>query len=890
MSRHDPIPGWARAAYRALLPERYRVDFLRDLARDAERRGLVGRPRAHLWHLGQLASPSTLHLVWRLRRPRAEDPGRAGAGAWLTDLWSAAKGLRREPAFTSAVVGSLGLGIGLTVAVLAVAHAVLLRPPPYEDPDALVFVWNRLDGFESNRLPLSGVQVGELRREGEIFEDVAGIWATTRTVSLDDRGLLVSAAVITPNFFELLGIPPVVGPGFSEEEGSRGENTILVSHDFWRRELEGDADVIGRTLRVEGAPATVVGVLPASTRLVFPEAVGVPARVDLFTVYPWVATANTTGPRFLRTIGRLREGVELETADRAAREVSDRLRRTYEHMAASGDLFQAVSLRDDSTRRVRPLLLALVAGAIVFLVLTCVNVTSLLMARRTVRQKEMALRACLGASRRRLFRLVLTEVALLSVAGAVAGIAVASAGLEVLWQMRPGSLQGIEGVGLQPQVLAATVTSACLVGALALLALPFAARLPADPGVPRSDRAIGGGSGSARRAVVVAELALSMVLVVGAALLGGSLGRMRAVDLGFEPAGVTTFRVGISNRTFPTDAERARLAEAVREVISGLPGVVSVGATSHIPMADWANWVGNAPPASADEDAASRFQFDHRSVTPGYFETIGATLAEGRAFRTDDTGGVDPVVVVDDAYAARVFPDASSVVGREIVATRYVDRQFVPVPATIVGVVGAMRDHDPTQPPSGQVFWPFAQSARWELTYAVRLDHEVSGWPERIRNAVSGVHQDLAVADIAPLDAFVDEALAPLRFASLLGGLFSALAIGLAFLGLYSVIAYSTRQRVGEIGIRLALGARGWSVFGDILKDGGRLSAAGVGLGLAGAWLTTRYLDALLFEIDPLDAGVLGTVAAGLFVISLVAVALPAMRAAKTDPTTTLRP
>ena len=597
MPPRDPVPRWVRIAYRLLLTEPCRGDLLRDLARDVERRGLSQRAIRHAWHLVQILSPATLSLAVRLRLRRSGPRGRSGL-LWA-DLRQATKGLGRDPGFATAVVGSLGLGIGITVAVLSVAHGVLMRPPPYEDPASLVFVWNSLEGFESNRLPLSGIQVAALREESAVFEDVAAIWATTRTASLGTASALLPSAIITPNFFDLLGLPMLLGPGFSEESGADGANPVLVSHGFWQTQLGSSEDVVGRSLQVDGEPATIVGVVPGDVRLTFPADVGVPTTVDLYQVYPWVAAGNPSGPRFLRTVARLVEGVGLGTAGPAAEAVSDRLRREHEHMASAGDRFRAVSLTLDSTRWVRPILLTLVAGALFFLLLTCVNVTSLFMARRAARSHELVVRQSLGATLSALFRLQLFEAAILTGVGLVVGIIAGGIGLDLLWGVRPEVLSRMGEVGLEGSVVLAVAAATGLIGLAAVTAPLLTAGLPDGPAVLRSAATVGDGLTTRRRGLVVAEVALSMVLVACSVLLGASLTSMQRVDLGFRAERVGTFRVGISPRSFPEDHERARLAWDVREAVSEIPGVERVGAISHIPMADWANWVGNAPPGSA---------------------------------------------------------------------------------------------------------------------------------------------------------------------------------------------------------------------------------------------------------------------------------------------------
>lgn len=888
MSGPRRAPRWLAAVLLLLLPAGYGDEVVTDLEADAARRFGADRGRSvrvGLWYLSQVASPSMAVLIWKLRfRPLVA----TWSSGLASEMSATVRGLTRRPFFTLAVVASLGLGIGSNTALFSVVNGVLLRPLEYAEPDRLIFVWNRIPGFELTRLPLSGIQVAELRREADAFEDVAGIWGTTQTVVADDRALLVPAAWITPNFFSVLGAEPALGRGFTEAEGTADGATVILSDALWHRDFGADADIVGRSIQLEGGAATIVGVLPPDFRLAFPPEVGVPERPEVYVPYPWAATQRP-GSRFLRTVARLRPGVGEHDADVVVKRVAARLRDTYADMAETGDDFAAVAMQRDAVERVRPALLALMGGVVVFLLLTSANVANLVLARGAVRRREVAIRSCLGASRSRLARQFITEIGALAVAGTALGLLLGSWGARLLWAARPEGLARVDDVGLDLRVFAFTVAAAAVAAVMAAFAPLASLRRHAPMASLREAGATRATSpGRARRFVTGVELALSVVLAVGAGLVGETLVRLQKTDLGFEPAKVLTFRVGLSLRQFATDRERAQLAQRIEDELKALPGVTAAGATSHIPLADWSNWSDAAAPPGTPAEVREGFHFDHRSVSPGYMEALGATLVSGRHFRTDDIGSSQASVIVDEVLADRVF-GGEDPIGRVLVASRFVDQSFVPTPAVVVGVVKGLRDRSPATASAGQLFWPFAQSARWELTYAVRTEGDPSALVEGARSLVRDIRKDLAATDFRPLESYVTQSMSQARFTSTLAVILSFMALLLAGLGLYGVVSYSTARRTRELGLYLALGARERDLFWSVLGEGMGVGLVGVTVGLAIAAGSARYLETLLYGVDPLDPLVFGSVGTFLLLVTVVASWAPALRATRVDPMRSLQ-
>jgi len=883
-------PGWVRPLLGRFLPPDYRDDVALSLERAAARRfgPDASRFMIHAWYLRQIAAPSMVVLAARVRRleaTRRRPSGQAEERRWHGGghgARGALRVLRRRPLYAAAVVLSLALGIGANVAIFSAAHAVLLRPPPYAEADRLVLVWNELSGFQDSRLPMLPYQIRELRGDSSVFDDVAGIWATARTVSLDERAVLARTGLITPNFFSVLGVQPGLGRTFAEDEGLAGA-TAIISDGMWRQEFGASDDAVGRSISIDGEKAVIVGVLPSGFRLTFPPDVGVPPDLDVFVPFPWVATAAPGGQRFLRAVARLRPGVEVVQANDAVRRTAARLRATFVEMAQTGDEFRAVPLQADAVAFVRPVLMSLLGGVILFLLLTSSNVAGLVLAHASRRKRDMAVRAWLGATRRQLTGEVVGEIGALAVLGTALGLLLGHAGSRVLWALRPPELASLPELTLDSTVLAfaalAGVASALGASVAPLLRLSDAAGSPVQLRAPVETAAVGGG----RRWIIIGEFALCLVLVVGAGLMSRTVARLQSTDLGFDPGHVLTFKLGLSNRLFPSDLERASLAQTVDDELRGLSGVTAVGASSHLPLAAWANWGAPATPPDTPAEERDRHYVDHRSVSVGYFDALGVEIARGRGFQQDDGPDSRPVVVIDEELAVRTF-HGEPAIGKTLVATRYVGRDFVPTEALVVGVARNVRDRGPDSPSQGQLFWPFAQSPRWELGFVLRAVEDQARLADMVRERVRNVHPDLAVTDFRSMDALARDATAEARFVRSLAMIFSLMALVLAALGVYGVVAASMDARTRELGLRIAMGAKGRHVFMRVLTEGLRLGLVGVALGLLLAAGLTRFLRGVLFGVSPLDPVVMSGVALCLLIVAMVAALAPAYRASRLDP------
>jgi putative ABC transport system permease protein len=831
-----------------------------------------------------------------LPRAHSDGPRRMvhAARGLVADGRHAARGLARSPLFAWSAVASLALGIGANTAVFSVANAVLLQPLPYADPGRLTIVWNHFTTSEQTRLPLAPVEVAELAEEPGLFESVGGVWATSATVT-DPEGtrIQVPAALVTPNFLGVLGIAPALGRNFLSELGNERRDEapqgVLISHELWRSTFTSDPAVLERSLVVDGVSMPVLGVLPEGFRLIFPPDGSIPERLDVYRSLPWNLRDLPVGIRYLRVVGRLAPGVDLREGQVAVDAVSARVRASYPEIASNGDSFSIHPLQADAVREARPVLQVLLAAVGLFLLLASANVASLALARASARTGEMAVRRSLGASNGRIAGLVFWESLLIGVAAAVIGLAVGSLGADFLWSMRPEGIARVDSVSVDGTVVLFTMG----VSTLAVLLFGWApVRWTARSGVATTLRSAGarivGARTSAREWITVGQVAVSLVLLCGAGLLARTLGELSRADVGFAPERLVSFKVALSEQLFPMDEERWRIASEIERRVQALPDVSATGATSHVPFGTWANWSGAAAPDGTPEAEVEAFMVDHRSVTPGYFGALGMTLESGRFFSSTDDGASEPVVVIDRVLADRAFPGEDAV-GRRIHPTRYRGGEFTPTPATVIGVVGSVRDVSPSRPSRGQVFWPFAQSARWELTWVVRSQGGPGASLERVREEIRAVSPDLAVAAVAPLEELVREANAGTRFVALLGGVFALLALGLAGLGLYGVIVYSSSIRTAEFGLRRVVGARPRDILSAVIVDGLRLGALGTIFGIVAAMGLNRFLGSLLFGVSPTDAITMLLAAGVLLAVMLFASLVPALRAMRVDPQVAMR-
>ncbi len=800
-------------------------------------------------------------------------------GHVLSDVRFALRALAQRPAFAAAALTTLAVGIGANAAVFSIAQAVLLRPLPLRDPDRLVMVWER--NVSRNRLR-NVVNPGNYlawRERNAAFEDVAAFASGSRNVTGDGPPVRLDVGAATPNFFATLGMAPRLGRGFVDDDGRPGAPAVAILSDgLWRGRFASDPAVVGRRLVLDGEPATVVGVMPAGFAMPAGAELWVPFTIGEGGLQP------TARGRFLLTVARLRDGVSAGQAQAALDGIVRQLVAERPDVNTGWDATVA-PLHADLVRDVRPAVIVLAGAVGLVLLVGCGNLATLLLARSLGREREIAIRRALGARTGRLVAQLLTESLVLALGGGALGLLLASWLTRALTALVPPEVQALVQPALDARVAAVAL-------GLSVLSAVLFGLVPAwqtvRPDLTRSLREGAAGSGLSgtrrrlARGLVAGEVALALVLLVGAGVLLRSFARLSTVDAGFDPAGVLSLQVSLSGPRYAADGAPARFYADALDRISALPGVESAAAISWRPFG-----IGSAtrfavpdrpaPPAGQEPTGEVRI------VTPGFFRTLGIALEAGRDFDARDAAGAPQAVIVNEGVA-RAFWPGQSALGRRIAM-----QWGAPLDAEIVGVVADARLVALDTPARATLYWPVAQVPSEFMTLLVRSPGGPGAVAGPVREAIAALDPELPVAKVAPLPEVMADSIARPRVVFLVIGAFAATAVLLAALGLFGVLSYSVGQRLPEIGVRMALGARPRDVAGLVLREAGAMAGIGGAIGIAGALALAHVLERLLFETnarDPLAiAGVIGVVA----LVSLAAAWLPARRASRVDPLKALR-
>ena len=849
------------------------------------------------------------------------------------DLRYAARTLAKTPGFTVTAVATIALGIGVSTAVFSVVNAVLLRPLPYSDPQRLVLIWGDMRNRGVTDFPFPPADFQDLRDQATLFEGFAAVNTFRPSISGDDNEPQeVRAATVTTNFFSLLGGQVQLGRDFTDADGTpqprppaqagppanpqpanpgrqppaRGNapapaaqpgnaaaanapprlpTMAILSSGFWQRRYGADPNVIGRRIEIGGNSAEVVGVLTPGFELLFPPNTSIERAPDIFTALRVDFGAGSRTNVFLRVIGRLKEGVTLAQAQQQIDVMTDDLRKRFPIKETSGLYLRVEPMDKDLVADVKPSILALLGAGIFVLLIACANVANLLLVRASWRQRELAVRAALGANTWRLVRQMLLESLLVAAGGALLGLVLAWFGIDLLMKLGPEGLPRIESVGIDARVLVFSLAAA-LGAALFFGVLPAlrAARPDLMDLLRASNRTAALRSGRLlRKCVVILEVALSFVLLIGSGLMFRSFLALQHTNPGYDPEGVLTFYLP-DIRARGGDA-RAAFMRQMRDRLSALPGVQSVGAASPFPLDGGvanARWGTEAALADPNRFQQANVHF----VMPGYFETVHARLIEGRVFTDPDNGPDVKMIVIDNRLAAKAFPNESAV-GKHLFARI---RTNEPETFEVIGVVAHQRHTSLAADGRETIF--FADSLvgpgaanRW----GVRTGGDPMTLVPAIRNEIASIDPRLAVSQIQPMRQFVDQAKSATRFALVLIGVFAAIALLLAVVGLYGVLSTVVRQRTTEIGVRMAFGAPQTSIFRLVLGEGLGLSAAGIAIGLGGAFGVTRVIESMLVGVRPADPATFAAIAVLFFVVAAVACWMPAWRAARLDPTVALR-
>jgi predicted permease len=814
----------------------------------------------------------------------------AALGAFLRDVRHAWRGLWKAPSFAVVVVATLALGIGATTAIFSIVNAMLIAPLPYRDSSRLALIWSDMTAAGYPRAPLSGAELFDLRERSTLFTGFGAIWATAATLDGDGDPEQLRIGVVTANFFSVLGAEAAVGRTLApEDEPQAGSPAhVVLSSALWRRRYGGDPTIVGRRIRMNGLSLTVVGVMPPDFRLLMPRDANVPEDLDL-----WMPFGRTLGqgPRtqqFLRVVGRMGAGVTVEQAQREIAGIAGDLSREHVEYGRSGRVLNVVALQRDGVREIRAPLLLLFGAVGILLVIACVNVANLLMARAASRSKETALRVALGAGRLQLLRQSVAEGLVLAVLGGGAGLIVGGWGLSMLIALRPESLNRIASTRIDPIVLIFTAGTAVAWGLVFSLG-PVVVRWRTNvAGTLQRDARETRGTlhYRARAALVIAQIALGVILFVGAELMARTFLALQRVDPGFRTDAMLTFRVTPMGPRYRTPDAVNNFGRALQPKLAALPGVTGVGAATHVPFDRVSNWAGPYT-VKANEPKATAPLADYRAIAPGYFEALGVHLMDGRFFTESDDNNGNPVAIVDEGLVRRLWPGQRAVGQQVAIDPDSTGRTARSV--TIVGVVRHLRLYSLMEAGREQVYIPWRQIAWSPIVFVVRASGDPMALASAAKRAVAQVDPLLAVYDVRSFTDYVEKARATQRFTMILAASFAAVALALACVGVYGMMAYSVARRRHEFGVRLALGAQPAQLVGLVLNDGMKLTACGLAIGVVGGLAGGRLLQNQLFGVSAHDVTSYAIAVPILGACAVAACLIPAWRASVNSPLNALR-
>ena len=816
----------------------------------------------------------------------------------LGDARFAIRMLSKQPAFTALAVATLALGIGANTAIFSVVNAVLLHPLPFPRPEQLVLVTDDLTGRQITDAGMSVNELQDLQERSGIFEDISAVWPVDANLTGSDRPERVELLAVSPNYFSLLGAKAQLGRVFGDEDRAAGfAEGVVISDGLWRRLFGADPDVLGRKIRADNDIYTIVGVMPPDFRH--------PGRTLRDDVELWGTagfSANPFGPprRNVRmlpgAIGRLRSGLTVQQAQVQLDAFVAQLTNEYpnDYPTQAGWTVRLAPAQEKLVGEVRPTLLILLAAVGVVLLIACVNLANLMLARSLARQREMSIRLALGANRRRLVRQLLTESLVLSLLGGGAALLIVSWATELLLTLVPTTIPRLHEVGFNTTVLLFTFGVSVLTGVLFGLVPAIQASSP-DVLTGLKEGTAGAGVGARshrlRSALVVTELALSLVLMIGAGLLIRSFWRVLDVNPGFNPQNVLVARIWLPVPNNPDmdpyrpPEKRVQFVKEVLRRVSALPGVqyAAVGGGNGVPLIGARNTAGLIIEDGVDEAVPPQIQISAQSAD--YFSTLGTPLVSGRFFTETDDIQSPRVALVDQAMVKRFWPHEDPI-GKHI---KFGRRDSKAPWTTVVGVVGDIKTDGFDVPGQPHIYVPIFQNAGYAMAVYAKTEGNPKSLTQAMRQEVQAVDPDLPVFGEKSLEELVETSLAERRFAMQLVTIFGVVALLLAGIGIYGVMAYSVSQRTREIGIRLALGAHTGDIMRWVLRQGMWLTAIGVTTGLGGAFALTRLLKGLLFDIAATDAITYATLALLLTFVALMACYIPARRATKVDPMVALR-
>lgn len=805
----------------------------------------------------------------------------------LQDIRFGFKMLAKSPNMTGIAILTLALGIGANSAIFSVASSILLRPLPYTNPDRLVVLWTQFQAMELPEFWFSGPEFLDVQQQIKGIEKLAAVTSGNENLTGSGEPEQIRAGYASAGFFPLLGVEASQGRLFlPEEDLPNSRKVVVLQHQYWQSRFGGNPGILGKNLRLDDQPYRVIGILPAGFEFLAPD-----EKFGKVQVWHPLATdlaQEDRGAHFLRLLARLKPGIRPEQVQSELNGLATRLEREYPiNYRGTGWGLYIVPFQKQIVQGVRPMVLVL-AGAVAFvLLIACVNVANLLLARAINRTREIAIRRSLGAGRLRLIRQLLTESVLLSLMGGIFGLLIATWSVNLFVAFSPGNVPRLNEVTVDGRALLFTLGLSLIVGLLFGLAPALQA---SSSSLTETIKEGGrhGGAGTRTRFLqsvfVVSEVSLALVLLIGAALLGQSFLRMQRADLGFSAENVLTMRITLPRSKYPDDPQRAAFFTKLMEHLQALPGVSSAGAVSRLPMTD--THESSTIDLESSHYPSSRLSLDAdtRSITPGYFASMRISIVKGRPFNDLDVATSQRVAIVDQTLARRAWPNEDPI-GKRLRLSKGEWTQ-------VVGVVQHAKHSGLETKAREQVYFPHSQVPSRSMFVAVRSSPatETSSLIAAVRAEMrNNIDPDQPISDLKPMQEWVDQAFGQPRFSAMLIGLLALIALLLAAAGIYGVISYGVSQRQREMGIRIALGATADNVISLVISRGFKLALTGVGIGIVVALFLTRFIKGLLFGVETADPLTFVAIPLFLTAIALAASYFPARRATRIDPIVAFR-
>jgi putative ABC transport system permease protein len=795
--------------------------------------------------------------------------------------------LIKRPSFTIIVVLTMALGIAANTTIFSAVDAVLLNPLPYQDPDRLVAVWETNRQLSPQMWDRNEVAMGNFRdwrSQNQVFDQLGSLVYADVNLTGPGEPERIKSCVVTTNFFQVLGIQPMIGRSFLPEEEKPGSpRVVILSSGLWERLLGSDPNLTNKSLTLNGNPVAVIGVMPPGFDLQFPTN----TRVDMWLPLRIDPANVDRNNHYLYALARLKPGISRDRAQSEMNLIATQLQQQYPETNAQKGV-SIVSLRKQLVGKVESYLYLLFGAVVFVLMIACANVAGLLLARVTARHKEVAVRIALGATRWRIIRQLLTESIILSVLSGLLGLLFAYAGIKLLVALTPPDVPRLHEIGLHIPVFLWTLVISIVTGVLFGLAPALQASRPdLNDALKKSAGRNQGGfqRGGLRNPLIVSEVAVALLLSVGAGLMIRSFMRLQQVSPGFEANNLLTMNIALPRQKYREPQQANAFFDQLAERIKTVPGVKSVGGVDPLPFSNSNATTGFVVEGAPAVPLADRPDVGERAVTATYFETMGIPVLKGRSFTAQDRDNTPHVIIVNEALASRYWPN-QDVIGKRLGFEEDPSKQSW---REIVGVVGNVKHQGLEAEAKPEVYLPYQQLSRNFMSVVVRTSSDPVSMIPAVRSQVFTIDKDQPAFDIMTMDQRLAKSVATSRFVMLLLGTFSVLALGLAALGLYGAMAYLVTQRTQEIGLRMALGASRMDVFKLVVGKGMRLALIGMAIGLVASLALTRLMRSLLFDVTPTDVLTFVLVSVVLLTVALLACYIPARRATNVDPLTSLR-